>query len=85
MADDFSEIRLVRADRPSGESGSTKLGGAPDWIQVEWRPECCGRRMRFLGQFDSLDIPAAELPDAALVYIFFCSECFETASQLQCC
>ncbi|MBT5019773.1 MAG: hypothetical protein HON04_13640 [Planctomicrobium sp.] len=79
------ETRLVPLTIPVGVPPATKLGGDPEWIQLEWKPECCGERMTFLGQIDSLDILEAHLPDSAIVYVFFCSKCFETESQLQCC
>jgi uncharacterized protein YwqG len=82
---ELPEVRL--APVPAGVKGSagTKLGGKPQWIQAEWRPECCNQPMSFLGQIDSLDIPEAELPDSALVYVFFCPECFDVDCHLQCC
>jgi hypothetical protein len=69
----------------TGKDAFTRIGGVPEWIQCEWLPECCGTRMQFLAQIDSLDIPEAELPDCALIYVFVCTKCFDTACQLQCC
>ena len=82
---ELPEIRLVVADTSAGQPAGTKLGGKPDWVQSEWQPACCGQPMTFLGQIDSLDINEAKLPDSALVYVFFCDQCFEVAAQLQCC
>lgn len=67
----------------TGDEAGTKLGGNADWIQVPCEPECCGQPMSFLGQLDSLDIPAANLPDSALVYVLYCPKCFNVAAQLQ--
>ena len=82
MAVELPEVKLMRC---GNMPVATKLGGTPEWIQVEWKPECCGKPMVFLGQIDSLDMPEAALPDSALVYVFFCSKCFDVAAQLQCC
>ena len=82
---DLPEIRLTPITSDSQKAVGTKLGGEPEWIQVEWRPECCGKPMVYLAQIDSLDIPQAKLPDSAIVYLFFCPKCFETTSQMQCC
>jgi hypothetical protein len=79
------EHKLVRADSDSGEPLGTKLGGTPDFIQAEWQPECCGEKMVFLGQLDSLDIPEAKLPDSAIVYVFYCRKCMRIAASMQCC
>lgn len=79
------EIRLAPVASDLDEAAGTKLGGEPEWVQVAWEPECCGRPMMFLAQIDSLDIPQAELPDSSLVYVFFCPACFDVTSQLQCC
>jgi hypothetical protein len=78
----FPKIQLKRAD--SGEVVGTHLGGEPQWLQGPWSPECCGVPMSFLGQIDTLDIPA-RFPDSAIVYVFVCGKCFQTDSQIQCC
>ena len=79
----LNEVRFQLS--PTGGHAGTRLGGSAEWIQYEWEPACCGEPMIFLGQIDSLDIPEAKLPDSALVYVLYCSKCFQTASQLQCC
>ena len=40
------------------------------FIQGDYTPECCGRRMVLLAQFDGLDYPEAKLPDSTLIYGF---------------
>ena len=79
----YPEIRFNNA--ATGKAAFTRIGGEPEWIQVEWQPECCGSRMRFLAQIDSLDLPDSNFPDSALIYVFVCPTCFETTCQLQCC
>ena len=79
----YPEIRFKNA--ATGEAAGTRIGGEPEWIQAEWLPECCGSRMQFLAQIDSLDTPDAKLPDSALIYVFVCPKCFQTTCQLQCC
>lgn len=81
--DEIEEIRLKNSE--TGKRVGTKIGGEPSWIQNEWKPECCGQRMLFLAQIDSLDIPEVDFPDSALVFVFVCTKCFETTSQMQCC
>ncbi len=56
----------------------------PLWIQGEEVPQCCGRPMFFVGQFDDDHIcteppPGAKLwwHDAASFYVFTCSQCLE--------
>src|SRR4051812_23746070 len=66
----------------AAEAG-TKLGGTAEWIQVEWKQSCCGQPMWFLGQIDSLDVPAARLPDSSIVYVVYCPKCFSVAAQMQ--
>jgi uncharacterized protein YwqG len=78
----FPEINLQRVD--DGKAVGTRIGGEPEWIQNPWSPDCCGTPMNFLAQIDTLDI-SAQFPDSALVYVFICPKCFQTASQLQCC
>jgi hypothetical protein len=39
----YSEIRFKNA--ATGEDAGTRIGGEPQWIQVEWEPECCGSPM----------------------------------------
>lgn len=82
---ELPEIRLAVATAADAGSVGTKLGGRPEWIQTEWEPQCCGQPMTFLAQVDTLDLPNTRFPDSALVYVFYCSKCFEVASQLQCC
>lgn len=81
--EELPEIKLVPADGRS-VSGDTKLGGRATFIQGDHTPECCGRRMILLAQLDGLDYPEAQLPDSALVYIFFCRQCFDVHAELQC-
>lgn len=85
MAKELPETRFVHIGDETMRVVETKLGGLPQWIQNEWEPDCCGEAMTFLGQFDSLDIPKAELPDSAIVYVFFCRKRFDTANHMQCC
>lgn len=55
---------------------------APEWIQGEERPECCGRPMFFVGQIEDREL-CNEAPDdarlwwhdVAFFYVFTCSQC----------
>ncbi len=82
---ELPEYRLAVVPTTDAPITESKLGGKPTWIQVEWQPECCGTPMTFLGQIDSLDIQEANLPNSAIIYIFFCGKCFDVSAQLQCC
>jgi hypothetical protein len=81
---ELPEVKLVPADGRGG-SGGTKLGGEADFIQGDYTPDCCGKRMVLLAQLDGLDYPEARLPDSALVYVFLCKQCFGVHAELQCC
>jgi uncharacterized protein YwqG len=77
----------------------SKLGGEPDWAQVDETPECpaCGEQMSFVGQIDSIEHNEDHNPhkkfygkqdymfgDVGLIYVFFCFECLKTQSVFQC-
>ena len=57
----------------------SKLGGEPDWLQGEEWPECCGTRMTFYGQLDSIG-DKYDLADCGMIYVFVCYDCFEVKS-----
>ncbi len=80
---ELPEIILSRADGKPG-TGSTKFGGAAEFIQGDYTPDCCGSRMTLLAQLDGLDYREADLPDSSLVYVFVCSHCFSVHAELQC-
>jgi hypothetical protein len=95
VGETFPEIELIRRPRsveaerlmrheyaPVGVGDRNKLGGHPDWVQGEEWPECCGKRMTFYGQLDSVgdDI---HLGDCGLIYVFVCFDCFSTKSLMQ--
>lgn len=80
------EIRLAPVSSNSEGSGETKIGGAPTWIQEPMTMECrCRCPMTFLGQFDTLDIPETRFPDSAMIYVFVCTNCWQTEAVMQCC
>ena len=60
-----------------------KLGGMPQWLQSEDWPECCGSRMTFYAQLDSIG-DEVHLADCGLIYVFVCFDCFSTKSLFQC-
>ncbi|HWV98860.1 MAG TPA: hypothetical protein VNZ64_04120 [Candidatus Acidoferrum sp.] len=76
----------------------TKLGGKPDWIQPDETPICeqCQKAMTFVAQIDSVANQASDLgerlseknsfmfADVGMIYVFWCSKCYETRSVLQC-
>ncbi|MFO0850048.1 MAG: hypothetical protein U0871_16060 [Gemmataceae bacterium] len=80
---DLPEVKLIPADGRSA-TGDTKFGGRATFIQGDFTPDCCGKRMALLAQLDGLDYPEAELPDCALIYVYFCSQCFDVHAELQC-
>ena len=53
-----------RAIDPSAEGLRSKLGGEPDWVQDDERPNCgeCGGRMVFIGQLDSMEHDSPKNP-----------------------
>jgi hypothetical protein len=60
-----------------------QLGGSPQWLQAEEWPECCGSRMTFYAQLDSIG-DEVHLADCGLIYVFVCFDCFSTESVFQC-
>ena len=92
----FPEIKLIpRADTAEAkkllghewadpEIGHRhKLGGTPQWLQAEEWPKCCGSRMTFYAQLDSVG-DEVHLADCGLIYVFVCFDCYHTQSVLQC-
>lgn len=66
----------------NSQAGSRhKLGGKPDFIQEEEWPCCCGKKMTFYGQLDSIG-DNYDLADCGMVYVFVCFDCFNTKSIL---
>ena len=66
------------------EAGSeSKIGGEPDFIQrdYEW-PICCGDKMVFYGQIDSVG-DNFSLGDCGIVHVFVCFDCFNSYSFIQ--
>ena len=61
-----------------------RLGGQPDFMQVQEWPSCrsCGERMSFYAQLDSLPSVDLALADAGLIFVFVCFACFETTALL---
>jgi uncharacterized protein YwqG len=58
-----------------------KLGGRPDFIQEEEWPTCCGNKMTFYAQIDSIG-DNYDLADCGMIYVFVCFDCFNTKSIL---
>ena len=58
------------------DAGRTKLGGRPDWIQVDATPRCGASEaeMSFLLQVDSLD-EYYMFGDGGMLYLFYCTTC----------
>lgn len=60
-----------------------KIGGEADFLQKSTYPQCsCGRTMTFYGQLDSLNDKFV-LADCGMIYVFVCSDCWDTKSILQ--
>jgi hypothetical protein len=85
--------------RGNAEEGErSKLGGSPDWVQMDETPVCsrCRKSMVFIAQIDSLgnaDTPLGKqllagghyvFGDAGMLYLFWCAECNATGSVFQC-
>jgi hypothetical protein len=77
---------------------ATKLGGEPNWLQGDERPQCphCKQSMVFVAQIDSIEHRTESNPhskpiehqhwmfgDAGMIYVFFCFSCEETRSVFQ--
>lgn len=58
-----------------------KLGGKPDSIQESVWPNCCGSKMTFYAQVDSIG-DDYDLADCGMIYVFVCFDCFGTESIL---
>lgn len=93
----FSSLQVELLDgRKTINAGKTKIGGSPDWIQDWDWPACpgCDENMTFLMQLDSLGQLKANkglLPeehyafgDVGLIYMFWCPDCYQTATRFQC-
>jgi hypothetical protein len=83
VADELPEVKLLFADGRAS-NGATQLGGRPTMTHPR-TPECCGRPMALFAQLDSLDYPEADLPDAGLVLVWLCRQCFGVHAALECC
>ena len=59
-----------------------RLGGEPDWLQEPEWPMCCGNRMTFYAQLDSIG-DSVVLADCGLIYVFVCFDCFTARAVLQ--
>ncbi|TWU01093.1 HU family DNA-binding protein [Stieleria varia] len=68
---------------PSTATSKTKIGGAPDWIQLPEVPTCCGQQMYFYGQFDSSIGEPYDLVDAGMLYVFVCEHCSRPHASIQ--
>jgi len=68
----------------SGSNSKTKIGGTPDWIQVEEQNSCCGTEMTFYAQFDSSIGGPYNIVDAGMLYVFVCDQCGQSISRMQC-
>jgi hypothetical protein len=86
LAPDSSKAKaIVAGGYGYQEAGDRhKLGGEPDWIQVDETPECpeCGEPMEFYGQLDHLG-SIEGLKDGGMIYVFLCRECYATEAVLQ--
>jgi len=60
-----------------------KIGGTPDWQQGEEWPHCCGKRMTFYAQLDSVG-DKIHLGDCGLIYVLVCFDCLTIKSVFQC-
>jgi hypothetical protein len=95
----LSELSGSPVGRPAASAGNrTKMGGKPDWIQSDATPICehCQKAMTFVAQIDSIAHQSSELGrrlseknsfmfvDVGMIYVFWCSKCYETRSVLQC-
>lgn len=85
------EEAAVPLEPPSGETtlgvvlpveGACRLGGEPDWIQVDRTPQCCGRPMVFVAQLDNMDV--MNFGDGGDGYAFLCAECGAAKFLWQC-
>jgi hypothetical protein len=81
----------VPGEYPDNLGQRTKLGGEPDWIQIDDTPGCpqCEKPMSFVAQIDSIDYTGWGVSgpymfsDVGMIYLFFCGECGEASTVLQ--
>jgi hypothetical protein len=89
----------ISSNYPESIGTATKLGGEPNWLQEDERPQCplCKQSMTFVAQIDSIEHRTESNPhskpiedhhwmfgDAGMIYVFFCFSCGETRSVFQC-
>lgn len=82
LVPDHSDLLAADVKRASPEGPRCKLGGDPDWIQADDTPICCGQRMLFYGQLDSLD-SHYRVGDMGMLYVFVCEMCCSSVAVLQ--
>jgi len=99
------EYRILFERVPEGERAyppgpnnlglRSKLGGEPDWVQLDDTPTCpkCGEPMQFVGQIDSMENNGPHkrdreqrfmFGDVGMIYVFYCFDCTESQSIVQC-
>ncbi|MGL6075848.1 MAG: hypothetical protein ACRC8S_16960 [Fimbriiglobus sp.] len=83
MAEELPEVKLLPADGRT-TTGATQFGGQPILIYPS-PPECCEETMTLFAQLDGLDYPEADLPDAGVVLVYLCRECYGVHASLECC
>jgi len=89
MIEEFPLVH-VKSDYPKFKYAAdkighrNKIGGTPDWIQVESYPTCttCNKKMIFYGQLDSVS-DEYMIGDCGLIFVFICFECNEAKAIVQ--
>jgi hypothetical protein len=61
-----------------------RLGGKPDFIQGELKPDCpfCRTQMTFYAQLDSINDDII-IADCGMIYVFVCFDCYHTEARVQ--
>jgi uncharacterized protein YwqG len=61
-----------------------RLGGQPQFLQGDLRPNCpaCRKPMTFYAQLDSINDEIC-IADCGMIYVFLCFDCFEATSIVQ--
>ena len=80
------EARALPGFKWAGREIGTRhqLGGEPQFIQGDIRPDCpfCRKQMTFYAQLDSINDDII-LADCGMIYVYICFDCYEAVAKVQ--